>query len=302
MSAEHHQVLASLLLRLHAPALYPRTESAYSSYQPLPLTVTARHAAWSTNLAVLAAGEITGSQLFPGVPDPAVAWRNQAMMWRSQLSNDEWLGLHETIALSRVWDGQRRDVRLWRSDGTFRAPDADIYWTYNIPPGHPDRKGIFSWVGHSPRLIQRKTNFTCGKSDDVMNHALFPFGTSLPAVANAFVILGESRPVSATHALLAALVAPYQRDANTDSVYDDLAFVPYELSRIPESGQDYISSPENDINAYLKTALAILISAVEQGAASSAPLKRLTLSATDNPQDRQLRDLLTRAASLFPDG
>jgi hypothetical protein len=251
---------------------------------------------------VLAAGEITGSQLFPGVPDPAVAWRNQAMMWRSQLSNDEWLGLHETIALSRVWDGQRRDVRLWRSDGTFRAPDADIYWTYNIPPGHPDRKGIFSWVGHSPRLIQRKTNFTCGKSDDVMNHALFPFGTSLPAVANAFVILGESRPVSATHALLAALVAPYQRDANTDSVYDDLAFVAYELSRIPESGQDYISSPENDINAYLKTALAILISAVEQGAASSAPLKRLTLSATDNPQDRQLRDLLTRAASLFPDG
>jgi len=107
--------------------------------------------------------------------------------------------------------------------------------------------------------------------------------------------------VSATNALLAALVAPYQEDANTDSVYDDLVFVATELSRIPESEQDYISSPENDNSAYLKTALAILISAVEQGAAPPASLKRLIMSAKDNPQDRQLRDLLTRAASLFLD-
>jgi len=181
------------------------------------------------------------------------------------------------------------------------APDPDIYWTYNIPPGHPDRKGIFSWVGHSPRLIQRKTNFTCGKSDDVMNHALFPFGASFPAIANTFVILDETRPVSATHALLAALVAPYQEDANTDSVYDDLAFVATELSRIPESEQDYISNPENDNSAYLKTALAILISAVEQGSAPPSSLKRLTMSAKDNPQDHQLRELLTRAAVLLHD-
>jgi hypothetical protein len=303
MSAEQRQVLADLLLRLAARALYPRTASAYSGYEPLSLTVTARYTAWSTNLtvlAVLAAGEITGSQLFPGEPDPAVAWRNQAMMWRSQLSNDEWLGLHETIALSRVWDGQRREVRLWRSDGAFRAPDPDIYWTYNIPPGHPDRKGIFSWVGHSPRLIQRKTNFTCGKSDDVMNHALFPFGASFPAIANAFVILDETRPVSATHALLAALVAPYQEDANTDSTYDDLVFVATELSQIPENEQDYISSPENDHSAYLKTAIAILVSAVEQGAAPPSCLKRLIMSVKGSPQDQQLRDLLARAAILFP--
>src|SRR5262249_46387994 len=41
MSTHDRQVLADLLLRLHARALYPRTESAYSSYEPLPLTVTA---------------------------------------------------------------------------------------------------------------------------------------------------------------------------------------------------------------------------------------------------------------------
>jgi hypothetical protein len=119
MSAEQRQVLASLLLRMAARALYPRTESAYGGYEPLPLTVTARHTAWSTNLtvlAVLAAGEITGSQLFPGESDPAVAWRNQAMMWRSQLSNDEWLGLHETIALgqSMGWPAPRRKTLAQR--------------------------------------------------------------------------------------------------------------------------------------------------------------------------------------------
>jgi hypothetical protein len=304
IGAEQRQVLAALLLRLHARALYPRTESAYSSYEPLPLTVTARHAAWSANLAVLAvltAREVTGSQLFPGEPDPAVAWRNQAMMWRSQLSNDEWFGLHETFVISRVWEGQRRQVRLWRSDGTFRAPDTDIYWTYNIPPGHPDRKGTFSWIGHSPRLLQRKSHFTCGKSDDVMNHALFSLGGSFPSIANAFVVLDGSRPVSATNALIAALVAPYQTDGNTGSVYDDLARVAHELSQLGDSGDDYMSSSEIDCNSYLKTALAVLISAVEQGATSPVTLKTLVTSSENNPQDNQLAGLLARVANLLFD-
>ena len=65
-------------------------------------------------------------------------------MWRSLLSYDEWQGLHETIALKREWDGERREIRLWRNDGTFTPPPADIYWMYNIPPGHPDRNGVFT--------------------------------------------------------------------------------------------------------------------------------------------------------------
>lgn len=135
-----------------------------------------------------------------------------------------------------------------------------------------------------------------------MNHALFPFGASFPAIANAFVILDESRPVSATNALLAALVAPYQREAQADSVYEDLARVAYELSQISDSELDYVSSAEHDNNSYVKTALAVLISAVEQGAASPAALKTLAAASTrDNPQDDQLRALLARAASLLPD-
>ncbi len=303
VSAQHRRTLAALLLRLHARALYPRTDSVYSSYEPLPLTVVARHAAWSTNLAVLAvlaAGQITGSQLFPGQPDPAVAWRNQAMMWRSQLSNDEWLGLHETIALRREWDGQRRQILLWRSDGTFAAPDPDIYWTYNIPPGHPDRKGTFGWVGHRPRLIQRKTNFTCGKSDDVMNHALYPFGGSFPAIANAFVTLDETRPVSATNALLAAVIAPCQSQANAYSAYDDLARVTHELTQSADNDHEYIPEAERDSSAYLKTALAVLISAAELDTAPIAALQKILTTAQTLPQDSQLQVLLTRARKIAP--
>ena len=294
MDAQERSALTELLLRLHRQALYPRTESTYNDYEPLKLTVTARHGAWSTNLvvlAVLAAREITGAQLFPDDPDPAVTWRNQAMMWRSQLSNDEWLGLHETIALKREWNGQRREIRLWRNDGTFAAADTDIYWTYNIPPGHPDRKGIFAWIGHSPRLVQRKTNFTCGKSDDVMSHGLLPFGASFPTVANVFVTLEPDRAVSATNALLAALVAPYQNNSRTDSVYLDLARVAHELAQA--------SNVERDYDAYLKTALAVLMSAVEQGAAPPTVLEPLASTTTKgNSEDGQLRALLARMNRL----
>jgi hypothetical protein len=298
LDARQRQVMASLLLRLHSRALYPRPESAYHGYQPLPLTATARHAAWSANLvvlAVLAAGEITGTQLFPQEPDPAVTWRQQAMMWRSQLSNDEWFGVHDTITLTRVWDGQHRGIRLGRNDGTFTAPPSDIYWTYNIPPGHPDRKGIFAWIGHSPLLLQRKSNFTCGKSDDVMNHGLLPFGASFPTVANVFVTLDADRPVSATHALLAALVAPYEPGSTTTgTVYLDLACVTRELAQASNVDRDY--------DTYLKTALAVLMSAAEHGTAPLTSLEPLAeITRNRNPEDKQLAELLTRLDQLLAD-
>ena len=67
LDTQQRATIADLLLRLHIRALFPCGESAFSRYEPLALTVTARHAAWSANLfvlAVLAAGEVTGTQLF----------------------------------------------------------------------------------------------------------------------------------------------------------------------------------------------------------------------------------------------
>jgi len=286
--------LADLLLRLHARALSARTESTYSGYHPLPLTVTARHSAWSTNLALLAVltqGSVTGTQLFPQESDPAVAWRSQAMMWRSQLSNDEWFGLHDALALTRIWNGDKRDVRLSVRDGHPVAAAEEMYWTYNIPPGHPDRSGIFSWVGHSPPMLERKATFTCGKSDDVMIHALHPLGVVFPTLANVFVTVEPDRPVSATQALLAALVTQHGRSGGAENACLDLARVTGCLSQATNAAGEY--------RAYLKTALSVLLSAVEAGAASPASLQPLAdLPDISDAEDAQLGALIRRLASV----
>jgi hypothetical protein len=295
MGAQHRADLADLLLRLHARALYPPAESAYSGYEPLALTVPARHAAWSANLvvlAVLAAGEITGTQLFPPKAEIGMAWRKRAMMWRSLLSYDEWQGLHETIALKRAWDGERREIHLRRNDGTFTPPTADIYWMYNIPPGHPDRDGIFTDRYPNLRISQRKINFACNLSEDLMNYVLVPLGSPFPALEESFVTLDSERPVSATRALLAALVAPYESSASAGAAFLDLALVVSKLSQV--------SNVEPDFPSYLKTALTVLIAAIEHGDASPAALEPVVKSiSAETSDDSTLTHLLARLNRLL---
>jgi hypothetical protein len=293
LDTKQRAAIADLLLRLHNRALFPQAESAYSRYEPLALTVTTRHAAWSANLvvlAVLAAGEITGKQLFPQEPELELAWRNEALIWRSQLSGYGWEGLHETIALNRVWDGQRREIRLWRSDGTF-IPDAlDIYWTFDIPPNPEARKGIFTSPSHNSLIMRRKINFLSNRSEDIMAHGLLPLVSAFPEIANVFVVLDDGRAVSASHALLSALYAPYQ-DGLKDSVYRDLAHVTRELAQAPNVER---------ASSYLKAALALLISAVEQGAAPPRSLKPLAgVTSITIPADAKLSQLLNQLDTLL---
>jgi hypothetical protein len=294
LDVPQRQVLTRLLLRLHSQALYQRTESAYNAYEPLALTVPARHAAWSANLVVLAvlnAGKITGTQLFPREPDPAVPWRDQAMMWRSQLTSEEWFGLHEMIALERLWDGNRREIRLWRDDGTFAVPASDIYWTYNVPPGHPSRRGILIWAGHSPRALQRKANFTAGKSDDFMAYALQPVADACPAASNVFVNLDTDRPLSAAQVLTAALLALQGNSSDASQIYSDLAHVTRELAEA--------STVEHDFDAYLKVALSVLLSAAERGAVPAEMLAPFTEAMNASTQNGHLTDLLTRMSAVL---
>jgi hypothetical protein len=286
--------IADLLLRLHDRALFAQAESAYSRYEPLALTVTTRHAAWSANLvvlAVLAAGEITGTQLFPQEPELELAWRNEALIWRSQLSGYGWEGLYETIALERVWDGQRREIRLWRSDGTFVPDTLDVYWTFDMPPDPEARKGIFTSRAHNSLIMRRKINFVSTKSEDIMAHGLLPLVSAFPEIANIFVILDDGRAVSAAHALLSALYAPYQDGILKDSVYLDLAHVARELAQAPNVERD---------NSYLKAALALLISAVEQGTALPRSLEPLAgMTSNTVPADAELTQLLNQLDTLL---
>ena len=59
------------------------------------------------------------------------------------------VGLHQAIALERVWEGQRRNIRLWRDDGTFTVPAPDIYWTYTSRPVTPTAGDLRLGRGHA---------------------------------------------------------------------------------------------------------------------------------------------------------
>jgi hypothetical protein len=266
IDAGQREALTDLILRLHERSLYYRAPSTYYGYEPLALTAPTRYAAWSANLvvlAVLAADKIiTSSQLFPHEQESGLAWRNHALMWRSQLAGRGWEGLYETIALKRTWDGQRREIVLWHNDGTFIPPPVDTHWTYTLMLGlggtdldPADRRRIFSNQARNSLLMQYKTNFVCNMADDIINHGSLPITSSFPAVANVFVVVEDDRAVTATFALAAALMAPYQDRARAERAFLDLASVATELARTP--------SAEPDRDAYLKIALQVLIKGIE---------------------------------------
>jgi hypothetical protein len=107
------------------------------------------------------------------------------------------------------------------------------------------------------------------------------------------VILEDGVVVSAAHALLSAIYAPYQDPAPGDSVYLMLARTACVLTQH--------SNLEGD-HSYLKAALRVLISAVEQGLASRACLEPLAgLSGGAITEDTKLMELLHRLDSLLSD-
>jgi len=282
MDSGQRAALTDLLLQLNARSLYARPEQGYHDYEPLQLAVTTRYAAWNANLtvlAVLAGEEITSAQLFPDEWDSGLAWRNRALMWRSQLAGRGWEGLYRTIALKRVWDGQQRGILLWRNDGTFAPPPVDIFWTYTMTLGlgsgtgldPAERTKIFAEQAQNSILMTHKMNFVCNMAEDTINHGSLPITSSFPAVANVFVML-DDRPVSATHAMAAALIEPYQDGAPAGQVYRELASVAAELARTP--------TVEPDRDAYIAMALAVLGAAVARGAAQAEDLALLTEAAS----------------------
>ena len=262
--------IAEILMRLHSRALFRQDESAYSRYEPFAVSLVARHAAWSANLvvlAVLAAGEITGDRLFPKEQNPQLAWRAEALVWRSQLSGNGWEGLHETIAFHREWANQRKTFRLTRIDGTFIPRDLDMSWTFDRLPDARESAELFSSPAHNSLMTRRKINFASNMSEDIMAHDLAPLIPSFPTTANVFVMLDDGRAVSAVHALIAALSAPYRESAPEEPIYQDLAQVTRSLIEASNVTQDA---------SYLRMALGVLISAVSHGAVSIESIRPIT--------------------------
>jgi hypothetical protein len=205
-------LLADLLLILFQRALQARHSTSYNSYEPERISVPARHATYSANLAllaVLAAGQVTDQQLFPGSAEPVVEWRRIAMLWHSQLPEEGWEGLIRTLELHREWDGDRRTLRLHaRGETELPTTYSDPYWTYKYSPSHEYRqfnhpKDRFAWVHTNMVELSMQSHFLCDINSDVMMHALEPFSECLGAAVTTFHdYYSQGYPVSAANALI----------------------------------------------------------------------------------------------------
>src|SRR5262249_11781893 len=75
--------LTGLLLRLFRVVHQSRSGRGLATYQPRPLPVPARHAAYSANLVLLSvcvAGSMRASQLFAPETEVVEAWKNETML------------------------------------------------------------------------------------------------------------------------------------------------------------------------------------------------------------------------------
>jgi len=190
----------------------PRFGRGYANYLPQALPVPSRHAAYAANLVLLAVcvgGEAHGGALFGVDVEVADAWKDEALLWRSQLGADGWDSLVETLALRRVWteDG-RRNVVLTFAGASDSVPPVDPFWTYGRAPNDPQRKGSFVSFGQHPDTLLRKAHFMCRVGEDLISHTLEPLAGTLGVAVNTVVGWGREPARTAANALLEVWLLP----------------------------------------------------------------------------------------------
>ncbi|MGR6921115.1 NACHT N-terminal helical domain 7-containing protein [[Actinomadura] parvosata] len=194
-----------LLLGMFRDALMSRTTSTYDAYQPGRIeafrTVPARLAAYSVNLLlllILAAGQVTGGELFDEPPYVIARWRGLARFWQSQISYNAWFNLIHTIDLERTGAGEARDVMIrWAAGRLPALPDVDPYWTY-----HSSDRGTHAWMHNEFQPSARQLHFICGYEEDALLHTLQPIAEDLSRSIVTFAGFWPDRAVSPANALL----------------------------------------------------------------------------------------------------
>jgi NACHT conflict system protein len=200
--------VARLVIRLFGAVHQPRPAPTHLGYQPRRLPVPARHAAYSANLVLLAvcvAGQVTGAELFGPTADRVAAWHREALLWRSQLGSEDWSGIGQVLALHRISDDDRRDVRLELAAGDIHPPPIDPAWTYELSSSG-NRFDVYAQ--HQPAVLSRKGYFQAGNLDDVVLHALTPVFAHLGSTVNTYHRTADGEYLSAAHALLEAWLLP----------------------------------------------------------------------------------------------
>jgi NACHT N-terminal Helical domain 7 len=168
-----------LLLRLFRTVGGHRQNMALGGYEPVPVPVPARYAAYSQNLVVLAVVanlEIRVSELFGPEADAVEKWRNQALLWQSQLSSASWRSLVDTMEISREWRAGSPDVVIRIEAGYFGIPGLDLEWH----DGTKDENHKGFDIGGVVEDIRRDNHFRCSWDGDLANHVLTLLDDTIP--------------------------------------------------------------------------------------------------------------------------
>lgn len=116
LPSDEGTAISDLVTNLLREALYPQSARSFGDYEPVRRPVSARHAAFSCNLAVLAV-------LSADEPIEANDWNTS--LWWSELLYHEWNGLRDTVRMIWRFDpGRRRRAERWaqREDNSPLQP------------------------------------------------------------------------------------------------------------------------------------------------------------------------------------
>ena len=209
--------LTDLLVRLFQAAHHTRPGRRCDSYQPRPLPVPARHAAYSANLLLLAvcvAGTLHGSTLYPG-RNVVACWHRETLLWQSQLTGEDWNSLVEMLVLERLaFDDDRggRDIALRTilsvEPDQIAVPPVDPLWTYDFPPDWRKTVQHFQRSGQFFPSLVRKAHFQCAIDGDILVHTLEPLASVFPVASSNFVGEGPGQAASVANMVVTLLLAP----------------------------------------------------------------------------------------------
>ncbi|HUC26634.1 MAG TPA: ATP-binding protein [Streptosporangiaceae bacterium] len=217
----YRSTLGGLLLGLFRESMRQRRVGPYDSYQPAPVPVPARHAAYSANLLLLIlliSREVTAKQLYPDSTESVSSWRQSALLWKSQLAPEGWNGMVHTLKLDRTWDGGQRALRITLGDYATPTPDIDLYWSYNRESGSRYRDSQSRWHYYRLEDLRRHFYFTCDTPDDTVFHAIEPFTATVDPPVGTIHATRESRAVSSVNALIALWLTAGRSTASNEEI------------------------------------------------------------------------------------